>query len=112
MFKNQKQPAHNFSGRRDPGPLEKVIEAKVCAYAKANGIWHSKFTSPTRASVPDQYFEMPGAHFFIEFKRLGELPTPAQFACHRDIQAHGGVVHVVDNVTDGMMLINKYLLLK
>lgn len=97
---------------KSSGPLEKVIEAKVCLYARNHGFRCSKFTSPTRSAEPDRLFIFQGAHFFIEFKRLGELPTPAQLACHRDIQAHGGVVHVVDNVTDGMMLINRYIATK
>lgn len=96
--------------RKDPGPLEKVIEAKVCAFAKANGILHYKFTSPARRNVPDRLFMMPGAQFFIEFKRLGCKPTPAQEVEHKAIRAAGGTVHVIDNVASGLVLIQQYIL--
>ena len=96
--------------KKDPGPLEKVIERKVCAFAKANGVWHRKFTSPTQRAVPDRLFICGGVHFFIEFKRLGLLPTPAQEAEHKAIRAAGGTVHVIDNVTSGQVLIQRYLL--
>lgn len=109
MFKNQKQPAHNGT-RKDPGPLEKVIEAKVCAFAKASGIYHRKFTSPTQRAVPDRLFICCGTVFFIEFKRLGCKPTDAQEVEHKAIRAAGGTVHVIDNVFSGQVLIQQYLL--
>jgi hypothetical protein len=35
-------------------PLEKVIEAKVNAYAQSKGFLVYKFTSPARRAVPDR----------------------------------------------------------
>lgn len=59
--------------------LEKDIEAEVCRWAKAQGILVYKFTSPTRRSVPDRLFVLPGGRVcFIEFKAPGKKPTVQQ----------------------------------
>ncbi len=93
------------------GPLEKVIETKVCAYAKAQGFYCRKYSSPTSRSVPDRIFGFHGAVFWIEFKRLGEEPTPAQEAEHKEMRAHGLTVYVADTVERGKSIINQYLVL-
>ena len=59
--------------------LESKIEQTACAYAKSRGLTVYKFSSPQRASVPDRLFITPtGTVFFVEFKRRGNKPTPAQ----------------------------------
>lgn len=84
-------------------PLEKVIEKKVCNYAKSLGILVYKFTSPSRRSVPDRLFILPGGKgvFFIEFKRKGCKPTPAQEVEIATIRRQGVKVFVIDNVDAG-----------
>lgn len=84
-------------------PLEKDIEKKVCDHAKSLGCLVYKFTSPARRSVPDRLFIMPGGRgvFFIEFKRLGQKPTPAQAVEIDKIRKKGVSVFVVDNVAQG-----------
>ena len=90
--------------------LEKHIEAKVCDYAKQRGLLVYKFTSPNRMAVPDRMFVRPdGKIFFIEFKREGQKPTPAQTREHARLQAHGVTVCVVDNVLDGLRVIDRML---
>ena len=87
--------------------LEKQIEAKVCDYAKSKGLLAYKFTSPARAAVPDRMFIHPdGAVFFIEFKRKGQKPTPAQEREHFRLMMHNVNVHVVDDVDNGYQLID------
>jgi len=81
--------------------LEKQIEAKVCDYAKAKGMMVYKFTSPARAAVPDRMFIYKGRVFFIEFKREGQKPTPAQEREHNRMRQHQINVFVVDNVDAG-----------
>jgi hypothetical protein len=97
---------------KNTNPLEKVIEQKVCDYAKSNGILCYKFTSPARRSVPDRLFILPqsGRCFFIEFKRLGQKPTPAQGVEIAKIKGQGCVVYVVDNVAFGKDCIDNELL--
>ena len=90
--------------------LEKHIEAKVCDYAKQRGLLVYKFTSPARAAVPDRLFVLPGGRvFFIEFKREGQKPTPAQTREHARLWAHGVTVFVIDNVLDGLRAIDRML---
>lgn len=93
--------------------LEKQIEAKVCDYAKERGLLAYKFTSPARAAVPDRMFILPkGAVFFCEFKRGGQKPTPQQEREHIRLRAHGVYVFVIDNVPDGLRMVDQMLELK
>lgn len=88
-------------------PLEKVIEGKVVDYAKKLGCLVYKFTSPARRSVPDRMFIVHGGRvFFIEFKRLGQKPTPGQEAEIGKIRDKGAPVWVVDNVNFGKQVID------
>lgn len=91
----------------NPNPLEKDIEKKVCAYARTLGCLVYKFTSPSQRSVPDRLFIMPGGRgcFFIEFKRLGQKPTPAQEVEIAKIQKRGIYVGVADNVDAGKAIV-------
>ena len=89
--------------------LEKQIEAKVCDYAKERGLLVYKFTSPNRMAVPDRMFVRPdGKIFFIEFKREGQKPTPAQDREHERLRGHGVLVFVVNNVTTGLWVIDTF----
>lgn len=93
-------------GTRNPNPLEKDIEKKVCDHAKALGCLVYKFTSPAKRSVPDRLFVMPGGIvFFIEFKRRGEKPTPAQALEISKLKEKGAQVFIIDNVDTGRCLI-------
>jgi hypothetical protein len=86
----------------NPNPLERDIEKRICQHAKKLGCYEKKFTSPSSRSVPDRLFITPeGVVFFIEFKRLGEKPTPAQAVEIEKIRAKKVKVFVVDNVQDG-----------
>lgn len=87
-------------------PLEKDIEKRVCDYAKSLGIIVYKFTSPSCRSVPDRLFVLPGGKvFWIEFKRAGQKPTPAQEVEIEKIRKQGGTVYVVDNVEQGKSIV-------
>lgn len=90
--------------------LEKDIEKRVCDYAKDNNILVYKFTSPQRAAVPDRLLILPSGHsFFIEFKREGQKPTPAQEREHARLRGHNVQVYVIDNVDDGKELIDGFV---
>jgi len=94
---------------RNPDPLEKDIEKKVVEFARSLGILPYKFTSPSRRSVPDRLFIMPKGKgcFFVEFKRRGQKPTPAQEAEIAKIRQQGIYVAVVDNVEQGKAVIEE-----
>ena len=87
--------------------LEKQIEQKVCDYAKSKGVLAYKFTSPARAAVPDRLFIAPdGRMWFCEFKREGQKPTAAQEREHTRLREQKVNVFVIDNVTEGKLMID------
>jgi hypothetical protein len=90
----------------NPNPLEKVIEEKVCDYAKSQGWLVYKFTSPARHAVPDRLLLRNGRVIFIEFKRGGEKPSPPQEREHKRLRDAGITVYVIDNVEDGKRMID------
>jgi len=88
--------------------LEKQIEEKVNTYAKEQGFLVYKFTSPQRAAVPDRLYINPrGRVFFVEFKREGMKPTPAQQREHDRLRGQGVDVWIVDNVRDGYDMVDE-----
>lgn len=92
---------------KNPNPLEKDIERRVCDYAKEMKMLVYKFTSPSRRSVPDRMFiTQAGVMFFIEFKRKGEKPTPAQEVEIKKIRQAGVTVYVVDDVVQGKAVLD------
>lgn len=91
---------------KNPNPLEKDIERKVCDYAKSLKMLVYKFTSPSRRSVPDRMFITEiGVVFFIEFKRKGQKPTAGQEVEIAKIRATGTRVLVIDDVEIGKDMI-------
>jgi len=88
-------------------PLEKDIEARVCEYARSKGVLAYKFTSPSRAAVPDRLFIAPdGRVWFCEFKREGQTATVAQEREHHKLRQSNVNVFVVDNVPEGKNMID------
>lgn len=95
--------------RRDTRPLEKEIEKKGCAYGKATGWDCRKYTTPAHRSVPDrECLHDFGTIIFIEYKRSGEVATPAQLKEHRRLRARGFTVYVIDNVEDAKRVLDKH----
>ena len=86
---------------------ESEIEKKVKAYAVEKGWTVRKFTSPGRVAVPDDIFmKWPALVFFIEFKAPGKKPTKIQEKEHKEIRDCGIDVHVVDNIGEGIHIID------
>lgn len=87
---------------KNPDPLEKDIEKRVRLFAKELKFLCYKFTSPGQSHVPDRLFiTATGMVFFIEFKRRGKKPTPAQEVEIEKIRVTGVRVFIVDNVEEG-----------
>lgn len=92
---------------KNPDPLEKVIEAAVCKYAQSKGFLTYKFTSPARVACPDRLMIAPtGRVSFIEFKRKGQKPTPAQQREHDRLEKQNVNVFVVDDIDFGKGVID------
>lgn len=89
--------------------LEKKIEKAVCDYAKSKGWLTYKFTSPSRAAVPDRIMISPvGDVLFVEFKREGMKPTSAQTREHDKLKNQCCHVWVIDNAEDGKIMVDAY----
>ena len=87
--------------------LEKQIEHTVCEYARARDVLAYKFTSPNRMAVPDRLFIGPdGRMWFCEFKREGQVPTPAQYREHDRLRQQIVNVFVIDNVAEGKLMVD------
>lgn len=92
---------------KNPNPLEKDIEKRVCEYARSLGCLAYKFTSPARRSVPDRLFiTKKGEVFFIEFKRFGGDATLSQQVEIDRIKRQGVSVFVVDSVAAGKVAVD------
>ena len=88
--------------------LEKQIEERVGTYAKEQGFLVYKFTSPQRSAVPDRIYITPrGTIFFVEFKRTGQVPTPAQEREHERLRAQHVTVFVIDDVDTGKAMVDR-----
>ena len=88
--------------------LEAKIEVIVCDYARERGLLVYKFTSPNRAAVPDRLMILPSGHtFFVEFKRTGQKPTPAQVREHVRLRQQNATVFVIDCVDEGKAMVDK-----
>lgn len=76
------------------------VEEPAIAFAQRRGWWHTKITSPTRDSLPDDLFVRAGVYVWWEFKKLNEEPTPKQALRHREMRKHGMDVRWTDNLED------------
>jgi hypothetical protein len=87
--------------------LEKTTENSVKDYAlKKYGMKSIKLNLWGHRSMPDRMFWMPGGKpLLIEFKREGEVPTPLQTHAIEELRILGYDVHVADNKTDGIAII-------
>lgn len=87
---------------------ERIVEKWAVTYARSLAYQTRKMNGLGNRSWPDQqFFTFGGISFFIEFKRVGEEPTPKQKECHRQLRALGHVVHVVDNKIDARRIIDE-----
>lgn len=83
--------------------LEKQIEDKVCKFGRSIGFECYKFNSMARAAVPDRMIISPdGTIIFIEFKRGGCKPTPAQVRELTRLRNMKVPAFVVDDVESGI----------
>lgn len=85
-------------------PLESTIENAVVDYAKAppRNCIVRKMNGLGFRSWPDRLFITPkGRHFYIEFKRDGEVPTAGQDDFIEGLVARGVDAVWCDNAADG-----------
>jgi hypothetical protein len=80
---------------------ESAIERRAAKRAQARGWWQIKIQQASKRGVPDRLFVKGEPGFFtryvwIEFKALGEEPSPQQRLRIAELIAQGCEVHVVD----------------
>ena len=89
--------------------LEKSVEDRCVRLAKNKGWLVRKINGLGYRSWPDRLFIPPRKskleQFWVEFKRLGEVPTPLQEQVHIDLRVRGQRVYVIDTYDDFLKLI-------
>lgn len=86
--------------------LERDIERRVTRYAESRGVLAYKWVSPQNAGVCDHIYLYQGSVWFVEFKQLGEKPTPLQALQHQRLVRQGASVYLVDSVVLGKEVVD------
>lgn len=77
---------------------ESKVESRSTDVAKVNGWWSRKFKTPTNRGAPDRIFVKEGRVVFIEYKRVGKVPTPLQRQVAAEMLDHDAEVWWTDSV--------------
>lgn len=85
---------------------ESTVQDEVCTHAKARGYFVRKVGAEANRGLPDCLFIYAGLFFFIEFKAPGKKATDKQAATMRDIMNHHINCFEVDNIDDGIAVID------
>lgn len=84
--------------------LERDVENPSKAYARRQGDYVRKFSSPANRAVPDDLFITKTRYghvtWFVEFKAPGRKLTLLQYHEHVEIQQQGGLVYTCDDKDD------------
>ena len=88
---------------------ESQIESAVAKYARTvHGAIMEKFVSPGKRGVPDRIcWPRNRRAFLIEFKTPDGKLSELQRMSHAEYQVRGHKVFVVDNVEEGMRIIDQ-----
>lgn len=91
-------------------PLEKLLEDKAVTYAIGLGYLHWKMNALGSKGKPDQLFQTTvGEYIWVEFKRMGEDPTPLQRYWATQITMRGGLVYGCDNYEHAIAIFHNHL---
>ena len=89
---------------------EHDIESKVVAYARSKGVLVVKQTHQGARSHPDRAFYFAGGRLLqIEFKAPSKLPTTLQAVTIKKLIALEFTVLLVDDIADGIAVIDHHL---
>ncbi len=77
---------------------EKKINKKSYDVAKANSWYSRNYKTPTNKGAPDRIFIKEGRVVFIEYKRVGKVPTKLQRQVAAEMLDHGAEVWWTDTV--------------
>lgn len=86
---------------------ELAVENAVIEWAEANGFETRKMTYAGRHGCRDRDFYGYGHKLLVEFKRRDGKPRPHQDRERGRLANVGVTVHVIDNVDDGIALLER-----
>lgn len=90
--------------------LEKLLEDKAVTYALGLNYLHWKMNALGSKGKPDQLFQTPwGFYLWVEFKRMGEQPTPLQRYWARQITQRRGLVYGCDDYEHAKAIFHNHL---
>ena len=78
---------------------ESDIQDECIRWARKQGAYCRKFSSPANRSVPDYVIVFDGRTYFVEFKAPGKQPTEQQKKEHDAIRAARGMVWLCSSLT-------------
>ncbi len=88
--------------------LESKIEKKSCDVARADGWFTRKYSAPGRRGVQDRIFVKNGVIVFVEYKRIGNVPTGFQCDDALELRLHGGKVYWTNTVRGTKQILGIY----
>ena len=92
--------------KKNDNPLEKVIESKVCEYARKQGILTYKFTSPSNRGVFDRIWVFHKNVMFVEFKRKNGKLSGLQSKFMDDMNKHEIPTFVINDIEFGKHVVD------
>lgn len=91
-------------------PLEKLLEDKAVTYSAGLNYLHWKMNALGSKGKPDQLFQaLWGGYIWIEFKRIGEDPTPLQRYWAKQITQRKGLVYGCDDYEHAKAILHNHL---
>lgn len=89
---------------------EADIEQAFCKYAKGKGCQALKLVILRKKGFPDRTVFCPkGRVLFIEFKRIGKKPSPAQIIMKKLLESLGFEYHVCDRIGQAEGILEEFL---
>ena len=90
--------------------LEIDIEKGFVSTAERLGVMAIKYNDKKRRGGPDRLVVSPFAPaYFVEFKRPGEKPRPAQAEYHRKLKSKGYEVQIHDDLQESVLALFEYV---
>lgn len=94
----------------DRARLESEVELDAVAYARSLGIRRQiKLNVTGVVGWPDRAFFKQGRTLFIEFKRQGEKPRPAQVYMMEQLREEGFRCESCDNLEDAKSILRSFV---
>lgn len=90
--------------------VERQLGRYIDDWAQANGISVVYFKIQAALGWPDRMVMWDGGHvMFVELKRPGEKPRPAQLHIHKILRNMGFIVEVHDNAREALDSIKRHI---